>query len=503
MKKLWIAFGAVILFSFAVLGWVGTRIYQDAPPLPDRVVTTDGKTVIPSDDIQKGQNVWQAMGGMEVGSIWGHGSYVAPDWSADWLHRECVFILNDWAKAAYQKDFDQIDPEHQAQLQKRLELLMRTNTFDAAKQTITVDPVRARAFEDNLKHYTDVFSNGNAKYAIPKDAQSDPEKLRQLAAFYFWTSWAASTNRPNADITYTSNWPHEPLVSNRPTGEAVVWTGVSVIMLLAGIGAMVWWYASQHGGGSSEPVPETDPIVGWQATPSQQATVKYFWVVAAMILVQITMGVITAHYGVEGEGFYGVPLSKWLPYSVTRTWHVQLGVLWIATAWLAAGLFIGPLVSGSEPVGQRLGVNLLFIALLVVVAGSMVGQWLSVQNYLPATASFYIGHQGYEYIDLGRAWQIALFVGLLLWLGLVVRVVLPALKQSGEQRHLLLVFLVASTAIGLFYAAGFAWGQHTHLSIVEYWRWWVVHLWVEGFFEVFATAVIAFFFYRLNLVTPR
>ena len=417
MKRLWLAFALVmVLSSFSVLGWVGTRIYQETPPLPDQVVTTDGKVVIPSGDIGKGQNVWQAMGGMEVGSIWGHGSYVAPDWSADWLHRECVFILNEWANTSFQKDFDQIEPEQQAQLQKRLELLMRTNTFDPATQTITVDPVRAKAFEANLEHYADVFSNGNADYAIPKGAQSDPEKLRQLAAFFFWTSWAASTNRPGADLSYTSNWPHEPLVSNRPTGEAVVWTGVSVIMLLAGIGAMVWWYASQEQERPTEPVPETDPILGWKATPSQQATVKYFWLVSAMILVQILLGVVTAHYGVEGDGFYGIPLSKWLPYSVTRTWHLQLGVLWIATAWLAAGLFIGPLVSGSEPRGQKLGVNLLFVALLVVVVGSMAGQWLSIQNHLSPTASFYFGHQGYEYIDLGRVWQIGLFVGLLLWL---------------------------------------------------------------------------------------
>jgi len=503
MKRLWLAFAAVLVFSFTVLGWVGTRIYQEAPPIPLRVVTMDGKTVVADGDIGKGQNVWQAMGGMEVGSIWGHGSYVAPDWSADWLHRECVFILDDWAKTSFQKTFSQIDPEQQAALQKRLELLMRTNTFDPATQTITLDPVRARAFEANLKHYADVFGNGNADYAIPKGAQADPEKLRQLAAFFFWTSWAASTNRPGADLTYTSNWPHEPLVANRPIGEAVVWTGVSVIVLLAGIGAMVWWYASQLKERPTEPVPETDPILGWKATPSQRATVKYFWLVSAMILVQILLGVVTAHYGVEGDGFYGIPLSKWLPYSVARTWHLQLGVLWIATAWLAAGLFIGPLVSGSEPRGQKLGVDLLFVALVVVVVGSMAGQWLSVHHRFSAADSFYFGHQGYEYIDLGRVWQIGLFIGLLLWLFLVVRVVLPALKKSGEQKHLLLIFLMASTAIALFYGAGFTWGQHTHLTIVEYWRWWVVHLWVEGFFEVFATTVIAFFFYRLDLVTAR
>lgn len=503
MKKLWLAFAAVLICSFSVLGWVGTRIYQEVPPIPHQVVTTDGKTVIPNGDIGKGQNVWQSMGGMEVGSIWGHGSYVAPDWSADWLHRECVFILNEWAVADYQADYDQIEPERQAQLQKRLERLIRTNTFDPVTQTLTVDPIRAGAFEANLQHYTDVFSSGNVDYAIPKGAQSDPDKLRQLGAFFFWTSWAASTNRPGADLSYTSNWPHEPLVSNRPTGEAVVWTGVSVLMLLAGIAALVSWYASQSYGSPTESVPETDPILGIEATPSQHATVKYFWVVAAMILVQILLGVVTAHYGVEGDGFYGIALSKWLPYSVTRTWHLQLGVLWIATAWLGAGLFIGPLVRGSEPRGQKLGVNLLFVALLVVVVGSMAGQWMSIQHHLSTTVSFYLGHQGYEYVDLGRVWQIGLFAGLLLWLFLVVRVVVPALKHSGEEKHLLLIFLMASAAIGLFYGAGLTWGQHTHLSIVEYWRWWVIHLWVEGFFEVFATAVVALFFARLNLVKPR
>jgi nitric oxide reductase subunit B len=291
-------------------------------------------------------------------------------------------------------------------------------------------------------------------------------------------------------------------VGNRPTGEAVVWTGVSIIMLLAGISAMVWWYAARR---SEEPeliAPAADPLGSWAATPSQQATIKYFWVVSALLLVQMLLGVVTAHYGVEGDAFYGFPLSKWLPYSVARTWHVQLGLFWIATAWLAAGLFIGPLVSGQEPPGQRIGVNILFLALLIVVVGSLAGQWLSIHNKLSDPVSFYFGHQGYEYVDLGRAWQIALLVGLLLWLVLMIRAMRPALQQTGEQKQLVLLLAVSTAAIALFYAAGLAWGRHTHLSIVEYWRWWVVHLWVEGFFEVFATTVIAFVFMRLNLIRP-
>jgi nitric oxide reductase subunit B len=502
MKKLWISFGLVVIVSFAILGWIGTRIYQEMPPIPDRVVTSDGMEVVASGEIGKGQNVWQSLGGMQVGSIWGHGSYVAPDWTADWLHREAVFVLNEWANAEHRQPYDKLSAENQAGLQGRLQEMYRRNNFDAAANILRIEPVRAKAFEANLKHYSAVFMEGNEPYAIHEGTVNSPERMRQFAAFIFWTSWTAAANRPNDTISYTSNWPHEPLVGNRPTGESVMWTGVSIIMLLAGICAMVWWYASQKEVEDHGPLPTTDPLGQWSATPSQRATLKYFWVVALLILVQITVGIVTAHYGVEGDGFYGIKLSEILPYSVSRTWHVQLGIFWIATAWLAAGLFIGPLVSGVEPKYQKLGVNVLFGALLVIVAGSMTGQWLSVMNRLSDSTSFLWGHQGYEYVDLGRGWQILLFVGLLIWLVLVVRSIRPALKMGGEQKPLLWLFLISAGAIGLFYGAGLTWGQHSHLSIVEYWRWWVVHLWVEGFFEVFATTVIAFFFARLKLIRP-
>jgi nitric oxide reductase subunit B len=142
-RKLWFAFGAVVVSSFAVLGWTGLRIYQSAPPVAQRVVTTDGREVIAAGQIFDGQNVWQSMGGMEVGSVWGHGSYVAPDWTADWLHREAMFILDTWAggPGAYATQ----PAEQQAQLQSRLQQLMRENTYDADSGTVTIDPVRGSA----------------------------------------------------------------------------------------------------------------------------------------------------------------------------------------------------------------------------------------------------------------------------------------------------------------------------------------------------------------------
>ena len=502
MRRIWSALVFVIVASFAVLGWVGVRVYQMAPPVPRSVVTEDGRTLVSPGDVDAGQEVWRALGGQEVGSIWGHGAYVAPDWSADWLHREAVTVLDDWARAERGAAYASLDAEAQGALRARLVREFRRNTYDPATGTITVSAARGRAYDANAAHYADVFSNGREHYAMPRGTVSDPERLRRLNAFFFWTAWAAAAQRPGDRVTYTSNWPHEPLVGNVPSPDAIVWTGVSILLLLGGIGAMALWHAMREKEPPPESLPAVDPLLGAAVTPSQRATIKYFWIVCALFMLQILLGVLAAHYGVEGNGLYGIPLASVLPYSVVRTWHTQLGIFWIATAWLAAGLAIAPAV-GAEPKGQKLGVDVLFGALLVVVLGSMAGEWLSTRGRLTGDAWFYFGHYGYEYIDLGRAFQIGLFAGLAIWVALVARAIWPALRREEQQRPLIALFLLSTVAIGGFYGAVFGVGRTTNLAIAEYWRWWVVHLWVEGFFEVFATVVIAFLFARLGLVHPR
>lgn len=233
------------------------------------------------------------------------------------------------------------------------------------------------------------------------------------------------------------------------------------------------------------------------------AIAKYFWVLLALFLVQIALGAITAHYQIEGQVAYGFPLAEVLPYSLSRTWHTQLAVLWIAVAWLGTGLYIAPAISGYEPPLQRLGVNVLWLCLIVIVVGSFTGQWLAVMQKLGLENNFWFGHQGWEYADTGRFWQWFLFIGLMLWLFLVGRALWPALRAPGEGRSIVALLFLSTVAIGLFFGAALLWNEHTHLSMVEYWRWWLVHLWVEGFFEVFATAVIAFLFTRLGLLAVR
>jgi len=507
-RNLWLGLLGVITVSFLVLGYFGTEIYHQAPPIPARVVSADGTVLWTAQDIRDGQNVWQSIGGEEVGTVWGHGAYVAPDWSADWLHREATWLLDDWAMQSAGKAYAQLDPEAQAGLRERLKREIRTNTYDPGTGDLVVSAARAKAIEAVGAHYAALFGDDpdlqqlRKDYAIPANTIKTPDRQRLMNGFFFWAAWACGTDRPGKTVTYTQNWPHESLIDNNPTGSIVIWSLVSIVVLLAGVGAMVWYYAAQREreGDETPVVPATDPLLAVQATPSMKATLKYFWVVAALFAAQIGFGAIAAHYGVEGDGFYGIPLAKWLPYSVARTWHTQLGIFWIATAWLATGLFVAPAVSGREPRGQRWGVNFLFVCLLIIVLGSLVGEWLGVQQRLGFVANFWFGHQGYEYVDLGRFWQIFLLVGLFLWLFLMARALWPAFKDPGPNRHLLALFLIASAAIGMFYGAGLMWGRQTHLAMAEYWRWWVIHLWVEGFFEVFATVVIAFLFTRMGLL---
>lgn len=506
-KKLWLYLAALLIASFGVLLWTGTEIYRKAPPMPERVVTTDGEVVYTREEIEQGRQVWQSIGGMQLGSIWGHGGYVAPDWSADWLHRELVAVLDTWAREEGAASYAELSTERQSALQGRLTEMYRENTYDPESKNIIITPDRATAIAEVSRHYESLFGNDpetaelREAYAMKNNTIYDAEYRRVMGAFFWWTAWAAATERPNGSVTYTNNWPSEPLIDNRPPSSTFIWSAFSVLFLLAGIGLLGWYYAVTHGK-EEEPhsMPESDPMRSVVVTPSMLATAKFFWVLLALFLLQILLGAITAHYQVEGQVQYGYELANILPYSLSRTWHTQLAVLWIAVAWLGTGLYIAPAISGHEPKYQRLGVNFLWTCLIIIVVGSFAGQWMAVMQKLGLEHNFWFGHQGWEYADMGRFWQIFLFIGLLLWLLLVGRALWPAMKPGAEGRSITGLLFLSTVAIGLFFAAALFWGEKTHLSMVEYWRWWLVHLWVEGFFEVFATAVIAFIFTRLGLL---
>lgn len=508
-RKLWTWLAVICALSFSVLVWVGNEIYVSAPPIPKQVISQDGQLIFTGEQIQRGQQAWLAAGGQQLGSVWGHGSYVAPDWSADWLHREAVRVRALWAENEYGKAYKDLDIGQQGSLNQRLKVAMRENSYDATTGVLNLSNTRAQAIEDIAAHYSALFSDDESmdslreQYAMKTNAISNPIDLQALPAFFFWSAWSAVTDRPGeSGLSYTSNWPHDKLVGNTPTAGTGIWSVASIILMIGAIAGMIFYYSANKE--EADPVPpKADPLLDLKPTASMKATKKYFMVVIALILAQIGMGVITAHYAVEGQSFFGLPLGEILPFNVSRTIHTQFAVFWIATAWLATGLYIAPAIAGKEPKFQKLGVDVLFYALLFVVAGSTVTGWLGVLQNSGVEFSFWLGNQGLEFTSMGRVWQILLFIGLLLWVTLLARGLWPVLRKPSESRGLIAMVFLAAMCIGAFYATSLIWDRNTHYSIIEYWRWWLVHLWVEGFFEVFATAVIALLFTRLGLIRAK
>ena len=465
-KKYWIAVVAVLIIGFSILGYLGTDVYHQAPPVPTAYVSQDGQVLFTKEDILHGQSAWQSTGGQSVGTVLGHGAYQAPDWTADWLHKEVSVMLDIKSQEAFGVLYDQLGPVQQAAVK---EVVKKEYLGSAVREdgTVVLSPERITAMNLTGRYFVELYGDNpdltltRDHFAMKDNTLPELQDRIDMARFFFWTTWMASTQRPGTDATYTNNWPHEPLLDHNPTPESIAWSVVSVIILLCGIGVL------------------------------------------ALFLFQLGMGGIIAHYTVEGQAFYGIPLAQYFPYSIARTWHIQASLFWIAMAFLSAGLFLAPIINGGkDPKYQKLGVDILFWALVVLVVGSFAGTYLGVAHQIPAAWNFLLGHQGYEYIELGRIWQWIEYIGILFWLVLMIRSIIGAFKQKGD-KNLIAAFIFSVIMVGIFYGPGLFYGEHSHLAIMEYWRWWVIHLWVEGFFEVFSTTLMAFIFVTLGLVSYR
>ena len=508
-KKYWIAVVAVLIIGFSILGYLGTDVYHQAPPVPTAYVSQDGQVLFTKEDILHGQSAWQYTGGQSVGTVLGHGAYQAPDWTADWLHKEVSIMLDIKSQEAFGVLYNQLGPAQQAAVK---EVVKEEYLGSAVRDdgTVVLSPERITAMNITGRYFVELYGD-NPELTLTRDhfAMKDntlPELQDRIdmARFFFWTTWMASTQRPGTDATYTNNWPHEPLLDHNPTPESVAWSVVSVIILLCGIGVVVWlWSFGKKDDEHALVPPAEDPISKITLTPSQRSLGKYLFTILALFLFQLGMGGIIAHYTVEGQAFYGIPLAQYFPYSIARTWHIQASLFWIAMAFLSAGLFLAPIINGGkDPKYQKLGVDILFWALVVLVVGSFAGTYLGVAHQIPAAWNFLLGHQGYEYIELGRIWQWIEYIGILFWLVLMIRSIIGAFKQKGD-KNLIAAFIFSVIMVGIFYGPGLFYGEHSHLAIMEYWRWWVIHLWVEGFFEVFSTTLMAFIFVTLGLVSYR
>ncbi|MGD0014805.1 MAG: cbb3-type cytochrome c oxidase subunit I [Bryobacteraceae bacterium] len=495
----------VMIAGFSVLSFLTVLTYTNAPPIPEKAVDMAGNVVFTGADIQNGQEVFLKHGLMEHGSLWGHGAYLGPDYSAEYLHRLSEVTRDTIAMEKYGRLFARLSPDEQSAASAQTRRLLKENRYEPASRTLVLTAGEVAAYRSQTAEWSEYFTKQGAAPGLPASYIKNPVELKALSAYFAWAAWAASATRPGKDYSYTNNWPYEPLAGNTPSTEAYVWSALSLITLLGGLGLILFLvgkfdYLGWKGDGAGAHNIHSAPAP-LRLTPSQWATGWFFAIVALLFLAQSFLGGVLAHYRVEPGSFYGIDIARFLPYTLARTWHLQLAIFWIATAWVGGGLFLAPWVGGSEPARQRTGVYALLGALVVVVAGSLFGEYLGLNDKL-GQLWFWLGHQGSEYLDLGRLWQLLLAAGLVLWLFLMFRALRPAIQNPGK-RELSSLFLYAAVAIPVFYLPALFYGPHSNFAVIDNWRFWIIHLWVEGFFELFATVLVAIMFHQMGVVSTK
>jgi nitric oxide reductase subunit B len=493
-----------LIVGFSVLIGMSVSAYRDAPPIPDKIVAADGSVVFTGDEVRAGQAVFLKYGLMENGTIWGHGAYLGPDFAAQYLHEMGVDVSAALSNEMYGKPYDSLAPAEQTAVDARVAGWLKENKYDAATGILAFTDEEALSYQKQIAQWTEHFSEPANNSGLQAALISDPQELRELTAFFAWAAWASVANRPDKPYSYTNNFPYDPLVGNLATTDAMLWSALSIIALLGGIALVLFAFGRWDFLGwkaSREEHTHPAPLKTGDVTPGQRGVVKYFLIVALLVLVQGSLGALVAHYRADPTSFYGIDLTGLLPSNLARTWHLQLAVFWIATCFVGGALFLAPMLSGKEPKWQGLGVNLLFWALIVVVGGSLLGEMLGIRNLL-GDGWWWFGMQGWEFLDLGRFWQILLAIGLIFWLVMLIST-LRGLGDNPERKEIASLFMVAAIGIPVFYVPALFYTATTNFTVVDMWRFWIIHLWVEGFFELFATVMVAIIYFLLGIVSHK
>ncbi len=490
VSKTWLQVaGLVVIVGFFVLVLLAYRTYESDPPIPDRATDTAGNVIYTGDDVSEGQKIFLNRGLMEYGSIFGHGAYLGPDFTADYLHRSSASVRDqlggEGSDSARQETIDQF----------------QSNEYDPETKTLPLSDQQTQTFTELEQHYTRFFATDTTRFGLRPEPVKNPEQIHDLTAFFAWSAWSASARRPGHNYSYTNNWPPEEQVGNEPSANVIVWSVISLIALLGGIGILFAAFGRwRMGWAGRDQATLTFRAPGDVAlTPAQRATAWFFFVMAALFLLQTLVGGLSQHYRADLEGFFGIDIAQALPFNLVRTWHVQLAIFFVATSFVAAGIFLAPMIAGREPRGQAPLAFALLGALAVVVFGSLFGELAGVHDWFSGSI---FGLQGFEYLDLGRFWQVLLVIGLCVWIVILFRGLRGRLSRE-RVGNMPWLFFIAALAIPAFYAVGLLARAGDSFTITDYWRFWVVHLWVEDFLELFTTVMVAYIFVLLGVVRER
>ncbi|MFZ1100221.1 MAG: cbb3-type cytochrome c oxidase subunit I [Steroidobacteraceae bacterium] len=504
----WVLLGVGIV-TFAILAWTVKLTYQAAPPFPERFVARDGAVLMTASDIQAGKAGFQKADLMDYGSLYGMGSYFGEDYTATDLVRLATLTQDNIALSTTGSALARLTAEQQASIKAAMQVELQS--IDLTQRVADIPQPVAAAITTLRKQIAQSLLHHDFAKGWTQAYSLDEASAVQTADFLIYSSLTTVARRPSTNVSWTQNWPFEPLVGNTPTTSTFRWTWISFCFTFFAFGAVLFIYERYLNDPDQAPM---DPVLAHfrPLSSSQRRIGKYFLVVAGILLLQILVGSIMAHYYTDRSSFYGIEVDRFLPFNFLRDVHIQSPIVWIGLSWIGAALFLAPAISGSEPKGQGFLVDLLFWVTLLIVVGALAGNYLGIMGYL-REGWFWFGNQGLSYIQLGRAWQIGFFAGLVIWSVLVFRALWPTratLAQAAQQfwtgRIRLEHLLWASTAnIALLYAFGMIplTGIEKSFTITDFWRWWVVHLWVEQSFEFFAAAISAYLLMAVGLVSRR
>lgn len=505
-KNWWLPLLLIFAVSFAGLLFIGYETYDKAPPIPD-FVNENGDVLISKQDILEGQKLFHKYALMEYGSFFGDGALRGPDFTAQALHE----ISNAMEAHYLDKSFGQDANErevYQKGIRKQVQQEIKDNRYNKVNNSVTLSVSQVDAVTAVNQLYQRMFTDPDFGEAFkPHGYISDPKEITRLSEFFFWGAWVCGVERPGQSYSYTHNWPYDEQAGNTATPSTMLWSIIGILGLMLGLGLVLYFFgqfdklSDEYYTRKADEMMTESKLLGFRPTPSQRATFKFFYVAILLFLIQILAGVLTVHDFVGFTRFFGFDLQAAIPVTIARSWHLQLSLYWISACWVGASFFILPFLTKKEIPGQVFYINTLFWLFFVMVAGSFVGIFMGPMGLL-GSASRWLGHQGWEFVELGRLYQYMLLGVFALWAFIVYRGVKSIFKKSNPWALPNWLFY-AVVSILVLLVSGFIATPETNFVIADFWRWMVIHMWVEAFFEVFTTIVVGYLMVLMGLVSRK
>ncbi|MDH3343439.1 MAG: cbb3-type cytochrome c oxidase subunit I, partial [Gammaproteobacteria bacterium] len=513
-KKYWFMhFWIVSIISVAGLVFMGEATYSGAPPVPD-FKSADGDLIVSGKDIMAGQEIFHLRGIMNYGSFWGDGAERGPDFTAEALHAMTVAMKAYYAQQIKQGSVTQHDRLRQWQfdisdydqgaIELQIQNELHNNTYDEATNVTVINDAQIYGVQFLNTYYIRMFTDESFPEAFhPINYINDPQQLKELAAFFYWGSWVSSADRPGNEYSYTSNWPYDPAAGNTPPTSLMMWSFISIFILLIGIMTVLYIYGQMRTMPSSpftmkpgKQLLTTSDLEKGYVRPTQRATYKFFALAIVLFGFQVLAGILGA---MDFASPFAHKIAGVLPFNVLRSYHTLLQIFWFFMCWVGYTIFFLPRLADA-PKYQEFLINLLFAICVVVGFGGVFGIYLGQTGILTGTAAYWFGSQGWEFMELGRFFQMLLLGGFALWILIIYRGVKPWITRKTFWS--VPAWLLWGSGIMVFFLFfGLFATIDSNWAVADFWRWMVVHMWVEVTFEVFTTVIVGFILVQMGLVT--